>query len=60
MHYEIPATRAHSADVIIGSEPGKGSCFTLSLPLIQSDILPVENEPSTDIGKHSSLSGERK
>jgi signal transduction histidine kinase len=39
----------HGGNVVVESEVGKGSCFTLGLPLTQSNILLVENKTSPGI-----------
>jgi signal transduction histidine kinase len=39
----------HGGNVVVESEVGKGSCFTLGLPLTQSNILLVDNKTSPGI-----------
>jgi signal transduction histidine kinase len=39
----------HGGDVTVESEPGKGSCFMVSFPLVQSDIFLMENKKSAEI-----------
>jgi CheY-like chemotaxis protein len=54
---ELEAVKAiaegHGGDVTVETEAGKGTCFTLSLPLTQSNILLAGNKTSAGVEVHS-------